>query len=405
MPGKPKVKRAFDLVLTYGGIKRKVFECRSVVQQCQKCGEIFIPSEYERLDKHFHGLKSWAMFQHVAYGTSFGVLEEMFREFFDLCVHHPEIHMFKSLMAHYYKPTYRSLLKKILEGPVMHIDDTDVKLKSERGYVCVVTSLEEVVFMYRPTKEGEFVRDLLKDFHGVLVSDFHPTYDSMFCPQQKCLIHLMRDINQELLNNPFDQELQLITEPFGTLLRTVVETVDQHGLKRCHLKRHDRDVARFFEFVTTLSVESDAARRLQERFVRCRDKLFTFIKYDGVPWNNNNAENAIKRFAYYREDTAGTMKEKGLSDYLVLLSIYQSCRYKGVSFLRFLLSKERDLDAFCAGKHKKSRRPLIETYPKDFTSPHLGQLQKMRARKAGAASLGIGASQGGGSVSKAGHIG
>ena len=34
--------------------------------------------------------------------------------------------------------------------------------------------------------------------------------------------------------------------------------------------------------------------------MKCRDKLFTFIKYDGVPWNNNNAENAIKRFAYYR---------------------------------------------------------------------------------------------------------
>ena len=66
--------------------------------------------------------------------------------------------------------------------------------------------------------------------------------------------------------------------------------------------------------------------------MRCGDTLFTFIKYDGVPWNNNNAENAIKRFAYYREDTAGTMKEEGLSDYLVLFSIYQTCRYKGVSF-------------------------------------------------------------------------
>ncbi len=60
---------------------------------------------------------------------------------------------------------------------------------------------------------------------------------------------------------------------------------------------------------------------------------------DGVPWNNNCAENAIKRFAYYREDTVGTMTEAGLNDYLVLLSIYQTCRYKGVSFLKFLLSQ------------------------------------------------------------------
>ena len=47
-------------------------------------------------------------------------------------VHDPELHMFKSLLARYYKPTYRSLLKTILSGPVMHIDDTEVKLTNGR---------------------------------------------------------------------------------------------------------------------------------------------------------------------------------------------------------------------------------------------------------------------------------
>jgi hypothetical protein len=376
-----RTKRAFDLVLTPGGIRRKVIECKDIVQQCHNCGKVFVPPRYEHLDTHFHGLKSWAMFQHIAYGTSFKILAEMFREFFGLCVHDPEICMFKSLLAHYYKPTYLRLLEKLLSGPVMHIDDTDVKLKTGKGYVTVITSLEEVVFVYRPTKEGHVVQDLLKDFHGVLVSDFHPIYDSLPCPQQKCLIHLMRDINQDLLNNPFDQELQTISGPFGTLLRSVVETVDQHGLKRRHLKKHDRDVAKFFEFVSNMSVQSDAAKRLQERFVKCRDKLFTFIKYDGVPWNNNNAENAIKRFAYYREDTAGTMKEEGLSNYLVLLSIYQTCRYKGVSFLKLLLSREKDLDTFCEGKHKRRRTPLVETYPDGFTPPYLAYWHKVRSTR------------------------
>jgi hypothetical protein len=61
----PRVKRAFDLVLTPGGIRRKVIEVRTSVHQCQKCGEEFIPHQHRRLDKHFHGLKSWVMFQHV----------------------------------------------------------------------------------------------------------------------------------------------------------------------------------------------------------------------------------------------------------------------------------------------------------------------------------------------------
>jgi hypothetical protein len=107
---------------------------------------------------------------------------------------------------------------------------------------------------------------------------------------------------------------------------------------------------------------------LRARLEKNRDKLFTFIQHDGVPWNNNNAENAIKRFAYYREDTAGTMKATGLSEYLLLLSLYQTCRYKGISFFKFLLSKERDIDVFCAKKWPH-RHPDIELYPKNFMHP------------------------------------
>src|SRR5207253_1466318 len=109
-------------------------------------------------------------------------------------------------------------------------------------------------------------------------------------------IHLMRDMNQELLNNPFDEELQTITGPFGVLLRAIVETIDGHGLKRSHLKQHDRQVAQFFESLALQSFRSDAAAALRERLLKNRDRLFTFTRYDGVPWNNTNAENAIKRF-------------------------------------------------------------------------------------------------------------
>jgi hypothetical protein len=51
------------------------------------------------------------------------------------------------------------------------------------------------------------------------------------------------------------------------------------------------------------------------------DKLFTFLDYDGVPWNNNNAEHAIKAFARLRRTIGGTSTAKGIEEYLMLLSI------------------------------------------------------------------------------------
>jgi hypothetical protein len=374
----PRVKRAFDLVLTPSGVKRKIIACRTSVHQCLQCGTTFVPDHHQRLDKHFHGLKSWAMFQHVTYRISLETICKMAEEFFGIRIFWSEMLMFKSFLAEYYKTTYHTLLKNILSGHLLHVDETEVKLQQGKGYVWVFTNLEEVVYMFRPNREGDFLRGLLKDFHGVLVSDFYAAYDALACPQQKCLIHLMRDLNQELLDNPYDAELKAITHPFGSLLRAIIETIDQHGLQQRYLAKHRKETTSFFRLLTAQSFSSEAAEALRARLLKYQEKLFTFIHHDGVPWNNNNAEHAIKQFAYYREHTTGMLRETGLRDYLVLLSICETCRYKGVSFLHFLLSKARDVDMFCESKHRKRPSSTLELYPKRFTHPHLDSLHKKR---------------------------
>ena len=162
---------------------------------------------------------------------------------------------------------------------------------------------------------------MLKDFKGALVSDFYSAYDGLPCMHQRCLIHLMRDMNREILDNPFDRELQSITEPFGALLRSIVMTVDEYGLKRRYLKTHNKAVVAFFDALEDGIYESDASKALQERLLRNRDSLFTFMQHDGVSWNNNLAEDAIKRISNYREDVGRSVKEAGLTEHLVLLSL------------------------------------------------------------------------------------
>src|SRR5262249_5029175 len=108
--GHPLVKRVYDLVFTRGLIRRKVIECRTARHECQKCGAVFLPQRYTRLAKHFHGLMSWAMYQHVTHRASFNALADMLKEFFALTVTRSELHTFKSQMARYYGETYKKLL-------------------------------------------------------------------------------------------------------------------------------------------------------------------------------------------------------------------------------------------------------------------------------------------------------
>ena len=367
-----KGKRAFDLVFTSSGIRRKVIQVTSSVHECLQCQDTFIPTRYQRLAKHFHGLMSWAMHEHIAHRIGGPMVSDMIKEFFGLTVYPAEVVRFRTMLAKYYDGCYKRLLATILSSDVLQVDETEVKLRGGKGYVWVFTTSEEVVYMYRPTREGHFLHDLLKEFDGVLVSDFYAAYDSIKCSQQKCLLHLMRDMNQDLLSNPFDEELQLITNPFGELLRKIVESIDKHGLKRRHLQKHGHRVDKLFSDLERQSFRSDVAEALRARMLKNRGKLFEFIHHDGVPWNNNNPENAIRRFAYYRDGNPGRLKEPGLREYLVLLSLCQTCHYKDVSFLRFLLSKKQDIEDFRQRPRRKRRLPSIEVYPKGVVRPDFG---------------------------------
>jgi hypothetical protein len=42
------------------------------------------------------------------------------------------------------------------------------------------------------------VEELLTDFKVILISDFYPAYDSLKCRHQKCWVHLIRDLNDDL---------------------------------------------------------------------------------------------------------------------------------------------------------------------------------------------------------------
>jgi len=232
----------------------------------------------------------------------------------------------------------------MLRGPLVQADETTVHLLNEHGYVWVLSSLDRCYLFYRPNREGAFLLDMLKPFTGVLVSDFYSAYDSLPCPQQKCLVHFVRDIDDDLLKNPLDQELKSLAQDFGTLLKDIMRTVDRYGLTRYHLHKHEAIATRFLSSTARRAFSSELAKSYQERFRKSGHKMFTFLDYDGIPWNNNNAEHAIKRFAKYRKAFDGYFTQHSLQDYLVLASVFATCELNNVNVLRFLLSGEKTLE-------------------------------------------------------------
>ena len=344
----PVSKTVNDLKLFDGGIKRWIVKYISNRYICPRCKKTFLPKDYP-VTTFGNTLRSWIIYQNIALLRSHNNIVEEMRELFQYGYSWNIASRFKSQAAAFYKPTYNKLFGKISAGHLLHVDETKVSLKGNKGYVWVFTNLEEVVYVYSDTREGTVLERVLDGFEGVLVSDFYAVYDSPSCPQQKCLIHLIRDINDDLFKNPFDEDLKGLSSEFTELLVPMIETIDKYGLKKRHLNKHQKFVDRFLQRMSKKEFSSEIARGYQKRIKKYENKLFTFLKYDEVPWNNNNAENAVKRFVFLRRMIGGSSTEKGLKEYLILLSIRETLRRKNDSFLQFLLTQQTNLDAFFKG--------------------------------------------------------
>ena len=356
LKGMEKEKTFHDLLFSYRCLKLRFVKYVFQTYICRSCGQHFgIPDRFKRACKYGWNLRSYFFYQIIGLCIPQRTVTQSFNRLFGFELRRSTLHNLKIKTADYYKTTKQQIFKLIVHGNLVQIDETRANIKGKSAFVWVLANHRESYYFLAESREGEIAQKLLAGFRGVLVSDFYVAYDSIDCPQQKCLIHLIRDMNDDILNYPFDEQLKSIVNYFGNLLKPMVETIDRYGLKKYFLNKHLRRVDNFFDYLSNSDYQSEAAIKCKDRLIKNREKLFTFLKYDGVPWNNNNAENSIKAFAGLRDVIAGTSTEKGTDEYLTLLTISQTCKFSGLDFLEFLRSGEIDIDRFRENAKKRTR--------------------------------------------------
>jgi hypothetical protein len=340
--------------------------------KCENCHKTFATKQHlYGKSKYGINLISYALYQCIELRMPIITVEKSLNRLFGLNLADGMVNRFKKHAGVIYKPTFETLLSVLCNGKLLHADESKINMKNSSGFVWILTSMEEVVYVYTESREGEYIQFLLKDFNGVLVSDFYAAYESINCSQQKCLIHLIRDINDDLYKHPYDEGLKIVAQYFTNLVKPIIVTVDRYGLKKYHLNKHLPRVDSFYGELSSLVLTTEITIKLRARLEKNRGVLFTFLKYDGVPWNNNNAEHAVKAFAMLRQIINGLSTERSLQDYLILLSVSETCKYKGIDFLDFLRSGELDINTF-AMKSMRKRGAKIIRLPEAIDSSENG---------------------------------
>ncbi len=375
LPTKSVKRTAIDLVFTTSGCRKTVRKYVSIQGRCPKCGKHYSPVGFRGPHSHpfGHAFQAWTVYQRIILRLPYRIIVQVTEHLFGVGMCATTAINFLGYLADYYAPTEASLLQAILKSPFVHVDETKISIRGVDHYVWVFTDGRHVVFRMTETREADIVREVLAGYLGVLVSDFYPGYDSMPCRQQKCLVHLIRDINDDLWKVPFDKELETFAVAVQALLVPILVEVDRYGLKAWHLRKFLKDVERFYDkHIIGIEYTSEPVRTFQKRFTRYGESLYTFLTQDGIPWENNMAERAIRQLAVQRK-ISGSFSKRFAGHYLLLLAISQTCRFQGKSFLKFMLSKAKDVDEFRRTSPIKYSSPVGRRSTKPSVATDEGQ--------------------------------
>ena len=181
-----------DLVFGRYSVKRRIVKYLVQSHCCRGCRYDFDLHEWYlrgHARKWGWNVLSYFIYHVVGLRVPQRTMQHTLHRLFGFDLVHSTLNNLKIKAADYYSVTRQRILNRIIHGGLIHADETQANIKGHLAYVWVLTNLREVVYILAESREGEFVQDLLKDFKGVLVSDFYAAYDAIECPQQKCLIH------------------------------------------------------------------------------------------------------------------------------------------------------------------------------------------------------------------------
>lgn len=338
-----------DLVFTKNGIRKTITEYRSERRYCRTCKTWQNPQEidqYGRSQLYGRTFKAWVVYLRVMHRLPYPRIADIAHDQFHIDASWPYFPAYIREFASSYTETHTAITEQLLQSPFLHVDETPINIRGGTQYVWGFTDGAYVLLKLQKTRESTLVHELLDGYTGVLITDFYPGYDSVKCVQQKCWVHLIRDLNEDLWKAPFDSEFEHFVAEVKNVITPIIETVYRYGLKKRHLGKFKSSVQRFYNTVITGKLyKSDLTQKYQKRFERYQESLFTFLDYDNVAWHNNAAERALRHITK-QEQISGNFHEALTHDYLILLGIRQTCRFHNQSFLDFLLSEQKSIGHF-----------------------------------------------------------
>jgi transposase len=228
---------------------------------------------------------------------------------------------------------YDEIAQDIQNAGVLHGDETGWRVNGKTHWLWCFTSKTATIFTIERSRGRPVVLAFIKDcFDGVLVSDFWYAYNVLTCAKQKCLVHLLRELERVVKYKDSGGDWPAFSKKLKRLLRDAIrlrkakEELDAAAYgRRC--ERMEQRLQRFLEH----GWSNQEARRLLKRLIRHQNELLTFLHHGQVPFENNFGERSIRGAVIMRKNSYNNRSEKGASTQSVLMSVFFTIKQRGLN--------------------------------------------------------------------------
>jgi transposase len=240
-------------------------------------------------------------------------------------------------VAKWMEKQYHRLKLVIRAAEVVHADETSWRTNGKNGYLWTINTSDHTLYHIDKSRGGKVIAELLGKAFGhdgqgktqTLVSDFYSVYDQFDGPQQKCLVHLLRELRDtvakcpELADHVFFKRCKKLTQDMLRLKKRW-DQIDRADYQR-QVKRMEQRLAE----LAGKPWGHEQADRLSKRLKKYETKLTTFLHHKQVDGTNNAAERAIRPAVVMRKITGGSRSAAGARAWAILASIMRTAETQG----------------------------------------------------------------------------
>jgi transposase len=270
-------------------------------------------------------------------GTSYEKIGSLLKLLFDLDI--TEAAMLHCVMsvARAFGPRYEELKKELVREKSLHGDETSWRIKGRNHWLWAFLGRWSVVYEVDRSRGKDVPKKVLGDYRGIVISDSWGAWNHIGVRWQRCLVHYLRELEDTVRYKSPGEDFIPFRKKLKRILRDAIRMAEVRDQGE-RLRAKARLEARIDALISSYSSSKEKnCARLLKRLRRERGMLFTFLEEDGIEWNNNAAERALRSSVVIRKITYGSQSDEGAHAHAVLMSIKETCGLRKENFFDYTM--------------------------------------------------------------------